>query len=130
MIPTIAPETLSASAREHIEHPRNRGRFPPGTPGSVVHGEAGSRESGACVRFHLQILDAHIEAARYELLGPPELIAAASRMSESLTGREARLACVPTGLALARELTLPRATHGYALLAEDAVRACLRRRAA
>jgi hypothetical protein len=123
---TESLEALSSAARDHIIHPRNRGQFDAETSGSVIQGETGSQASGAYVRFHLQLVDGRIEAARYELLGPPELIAAASRMSELLAGREARVDCVPTGLEVARELALARSTHGYALLVEDSVLACLR----
>lgn len=119
-----APEDFGASARDHLANPRNRGAFPTGTPG-VASGEAGSIASGAFVRFFLRIEAGRILAARYEVLGGPALIAAASGLSELLAGRPVVPEAVPSGLALAEALGLPRSEHGAALLAEDAVLACL-----
>lgn len=90
-----------------------------------MRGEAGSAASGAYLRFHLRIFEGHIAQARYEVLGPPELMAAASWFSESLIGRRAAADAVPAGMEAARALELPRAAHGLTLLAEDAVRAAL-----
>lgn len=118
-------DTLSALARDHIERPRNRGRLPREVAGRILRGEAGSAASGAFVCFRMQVEDGLIRAVRYRLLGPPELIAAVSFLSEKLSGRRAAVGSVPRGLALARALELPRAAHGLALLAEDAARACL-----
>ncbi|MDN5864867.1 MAG: iron-sulfur cluster assembly scaffold protein [Gammaproteobacteria bacterium] len=117
-------DTLSALARDHIERPRNRGKFSGNAPGTILHGEAGSEASGVLVRFQLQVLDDSIEAVHFDLLGPPELIAAASCLSEKLVARKAVSASVPPGLVVARELDLPRAVHGLALLAEDGALAC------
>ncbi|MGH8273946.1 MAG: iron-sulfur cluster assembly scaffold protein [Gammaproteobacteria bacterium] len=121
-----AVEGLSALARDHLENPRGRDAFPPDVPGEISRGEAGSAASGAFLRFCLRIVEGRIVQARYEVLGPPELMAAASWFSESLIGRRVAADAVPPGMEAARALELPRATHGLTLLAEDAVRAALK----
>ena len=117
-----APGSL---AREHLASPRNFGRFDSSARGDIRSGEAGSRAAGSFVRFHLQVRGGVVAAARYEVLGPPALIAACSYMSVRLEGGAAEPAAVPAGLEAARALGLPRAEHGNALLVEDAVRAAL-----
>lgn len=91
-----------------------------------VSGEAGSRTSGAYVRVHLAVADGTIRGVRYEVLGGPSLMAAASRISEILQGRPAAPSSVPAGLDVAEELELERAEHGMALLVEDAALEALR----
>jgi NifU-like protein involved in Fe-S cluster formation len=118
-------EGLSALARDHLENPRGQGRFPAQTPNIAV-GEAGSVASGAFVRLSLRMVEGRIGEARFEVLGPPALIAIASWFVERLKGRKAAPAVVPTGMEAARALDLPRAAHGFALLAEDAALACLK----
>ncbi len=117
-------DDFGAPARDHLAHPRNHGVFPPETAGIILSGAAGSVASGAFVRFYLRMEDGSIAAARYEVLGGPALIAAASYLSELLPGRSASPEAIPPGLALAETLGLPRVEHGAALLAEDAARAC------
>ncbi|MGH8271294.1 MAG: iron-sulfur cluster assembly scaffold protein [Gammaproteobacteria bacterium] len=123
-----APDGFGALARDHFTHPRNRGSLRAETGGIVRSGEAGSVAAGAFVRFHLRITDGRIAAARYEVMGEPALIAAASYLSELLSGHPAESGAIPAGLTLAETLDLPRAEHGAALLAEDAVRACFESR--
>jgi len=116
-------EAFGPLAREHLDNPRNLGPLPAGS--APVTGEAGSQASGAYVRFHLVIRNGVIAAVRYEVLGEPALVAAASYLSERIAGRPAMAGAVPVGLELAEALGLPRAEHGAALLAEDAVRRAL-----
>ena len=113
---------LSGPVREHLAHPRNTGPWPPELSG-LPHfaGEAGSRTSGAFVRFYLVLDSGRIRGVRYEVLGGPPLMAAASWLSERLVGRPASPGQVPPGLDIARELDLDRSEHGMGLLAEDAV---------
>lgn len=113
---------LSGPVREHLAHPRNVGPWPPELSRlAPVAGEAGSRTSGAFVRFYLALDSGHIRGVRYEVLGGPSLMAAASWLSESILGKTAYPDQVPPGLDIARELELERSEHGMALLAEDAV---------
>lgn len=121
----LGAEAFGALAREHIEDPRNLGPLPPAGTGTIASGEAGSGVSGDLVRFRLLVRDGRVAAARYEVLGPPALIAAASYLSERLCGVPAQPEAVPAGLDLARRLGLPRSEHGAALLAEDAARRAL-----
>lgn len=125
-MPRPAQDDLGRLAREHLARPRNFGRITRDAPGLIAVGEAGSETSGSYLRFYLRIVDGRIAATGYEVLGEPALIAAASYLSEQLTGRAAEIAAVLPGLELAQALGIPRAEHGAALLAEDAARAALR----
>lgn len=113
---------LSSPVQDHLGQPRNTGPWPPElerlTP---VKGEAGSRTSGAFVRFYLVIEAGIIRGVRYEVLGGPSLMAAASWLSECIQDKPASPEQVPPGLEIARRLELERSEHGMALLAEDAV---------
>jgi hypothetical protein len=113
---------LPGPVRDHLAQPRNTGPWPPElsrlTP---VAGEAGSRTSGAFVRFYLVLDSGRIRGVRYEVLGGPSLMAAASWLSERIRNKPASPDQVPPGLDIARELELDRSEHGMALLAEDAV---------
>ncbi len=114
--------TLGGLAHDHLLHPRNTGDWPPQAAGLPrVTGEAGSAVSGAFVRFRLALDSGRIAAVRYEVLGGPALLSAASWMSERLPGKPAAADVVPAGLDMARALELERADHGLALLVEDAV---------
>lgn len=121
----LTAEAFGALAREHIEHPRNLGSFPESGDGPVATGEAGSAVSGDFVRFRVSARAGRVAVVRYEVLGPPALIAAASYLSERLLGLAAVPEAVPAGLGLAERLGLPRSEHGAALLAEDAARRAL-----
>lgn len=113
---------LSSPVQEHLAHPRNTGPWPPGLAHlAPVAGEAGSRTSGAFVRFYLAIEAGRIRGVRYEVLGGPSLMAAASWLSECILDKSASPGQVPAGLDIARELELERSEHGMALLVEDAV---------
>ena len=119
---------LSGPVREHLAHPRNTGPWPPELSGlPPVAGEAGSRTSGAFVRFYLILDSGRIRGVRYEVLGGPALMAAASWLSECIEGQPASPSQVPPGLDIARKLDLDRSEHGMALLAEDAVLEALKR---
>ncbi len=113
---------LSDPVQEHLVQPRNTGPWPPElrrlTP---AEGEAGSRTSGALVRFYLAIEEGQIRGVRYEVLGGPSLMAAASWLSECIRDKPASPEQVPPGLEIANRLELERSEHGMALLAEDAV---------
>ena len=113
---------LSGPVREHLGQPRNTGPWPP----ELEHltpavGEAGSRTSGAFVRFFLAVEAGQIRGVRYEVLGGPPLMAAASRLSGWVSNKPASSEQVPPGLEIAHRLELDRSEHGMALLAEDAV---------
>lgn len=118
---------LGELARDHLLHPRNTGAW----PGEVADlpktaGEAGSATSGAFVRFRMALDSGRIAAVRYEVLGGPSLLAAASWLSEHLTGKPAAAESVPAGLEMARVLELERAEHGMGLLVEDAAHNALK----
>jgi NifU-like protein involved in Fe-S cluster formation len=113
---------LSGAVQEHLAHPRNTGPWPTELAHLTrVAGEAGSRTSGAFVRFYLALEAGQIRGVRYEVLGGPSLMAAASWLSECICNKRASPDQVPPGMDIARELELERSEHGMALLVEDAV---------
>lgn len=123
--PSFRP--LSGPVQEHLADPRNTGPW----PAELRHlpptaGEAGSRTSGAFVRFYLAVEAGRIRGVRYEVLGGPPLIAAASWLSDYMIGKRAAASEVPPGLDVARALDIERAEHGMALLVEDALLDALR----
>ena len=112
---------LGGLADDHLRHPRNTGDWPAEAAAFPrATGEAGSAVSGAFVRFRLALDSGRIAAVRYEVLGGPALLAAASWLSEHLTGKPAADGAVPPGLEIAQALELERTDHGLALLVEDA----------
>ncbi len=118
--------TLDGLAREHFELPRNAsGLLEPGP--TVGTGAAGKVQSGIYVVFQVRVsVDGRIDAARWECMGPPAAIAAASWLSEQLEGRSLAEAEQWTALALGDALNLgPEALSGV-LPVEDALQASLR----
>lgn len=119
---------LSGPVQEHLAQPRNTGPWPPELKHlASAEGEAGSRTSGAFVRFYLAIGEGRIRGVRYEVLGGPSLMAAASWLSECIRDKPASPEQVPPGLEIADRLELERSECGMALLAEDAVLQALKK---
>ncbi|HEX7116830.1 MAG TPA: iron-sulfur cluster assembly scaffold protein [Steroidobacter sp.] len=109
---------------EHFAHPRNAGRLEPGP--DVVEGAAGRPEDG--VRF---VLTARIERervadVRVEVYGCPHCIAAASWLSERLTGASQADLQAWSWREVAQSLEVPAFKRGRLLILEDAVRALAR----
>ncbi|MGD8690241.1 MAG: iron-sulfur cluster assembly scaffold protein [Gammaproteobacteria bacterium] len=106
----------------HFRAPRNAGRLAPG-PG-VGCGEAGRAAAGTLVRFWLRMdTTGRIAEARWQALGDPWTIAAASVVSERLAGADEAAIERLAGARLGRELGFPVENLGNALIVEDAVRA-------
>jgi hypothetical protein len=94
-------------------------------PDGVASGEAGSRESGTHVRFHLRLAGQTVAEARFQAYGCPHTLAVANWLAGEVAGRR-REALVPgTPADWAARFEVPVAKLGRLLVIEDALRACL-----
>ena len=94
--------------------------------GRWVNGEAGSIAAGTWVRLKLQIQDARVTDARFQVYGCPHTVAAAAWLVRQIRGR-AVVQLLPEGIAeLCKPLEVPVEKRGRLLLIEDAARACER----
>lgn len=116
---------LVGVARDHFEHPRHAsGLLAPAA--TVGTGVAGKVHSGSYVVFQVRMDEqGRISTARWECMGPPAAIAAASWLSERLQGLSLADAAGWTALAIGDELALePEALSGV-LVVEEALKAAL-----
>ncbi len=92
----------------------------------AVCGEAGDRTLNTWVRFSLEVDGQRIRAARFQIFGCPEAIAAAHLIAERLAGHELDKPPPLDMRGIATELDIPVQKLGKLLLVEDAVTACWR----
>lgn len=100
------------------------GTLPPG-PGVAV-GEAGRPGDGTHVRFHVQVHENVVIAARFQAYGCPHTLAVCAWLAGRLLGRRAAEGPGSTPHDWARELGVPTEKLGRLLVVEDAVLAALR----
>ena len=103
------------------------GREPLSRLGAVVAGEAQDRTLGVWVKFQLEVVDAQIISASYEVFGCPHAIAATDWVSQWLTRRSLDTVCQLDMHVVARELEVPVQKLGKLLRIEDALLACMDR---
>ncbi|SEO42996.1 iron-sulfur cluster assembly scaffold protein [Aquisalimonas asiatica] len=116
---------LQGMARTHFEAPRHAGRFDPAA-GVVGRGCAGHVQSGIEVEFQvLASTEGRLGAARWLCLGPPEAIAAASWLSDTVAGSTPEGAAGWTAPAICDALALPAQAVSVVLVVEDAFRHAL-----
>lgn len=116
---------LQGTAREHYRAPRNASGLRGAGP-SVGTGTAGDVQSGIEVVFQIISDDqGRVRQACWECLGPPAVIAAASWLSEQLTGVPVDDARGWTALTISETLELPAESVSGVLLVEDACKAAL-----
>jgi nitrogen fixation NifU-like protein len=106
---------------EHFQQPRNIGRF--ASAPDVIAASAGDPEQG--VRFDLsaRVRDERVAAMRFEVYGCPHCIAAASLLSERLTGATREQLRQWSWRGTAEDLEFPPEKRGRLLVLEDAVHA-------
>ncbi|QIT55115.1 hypothetical protein HC341_07745 [Aquisalimonas sp. 2447] len=116
---------LDALARDHFEHPRNAaGLFEPAP--TVGTGVGGKVQSGTYVVFQIRVAaEGRIDAARWECMGAPAAIAAASWLSEQLEGCSPKRAREWTALSVGDALSLEPEALSALLPVEDALKAAL-----
>jgi NifU-like protein involved in Fe-S cluster formation len=78
------------------------------------------------VRFHLQVLDGVVNAARFQAYGCPHTLAACAWVAGRLPGRIAAQGLGSTPHDWARELEVPTEKLSRLLVVEDAVLAAMR----
>ena len=112
----------SEAVRRHFERPANVG--PPEWTADA-QGQAGSVETGLCIRFWLSLDGADIRRAAFAAYGCPHAIAVASWIAGHLAGQRLPEACRLDLPAIAEALGLPAEKWRCVLVAEDALAACL-----
>lgn len=110
--------------KRHFFEPVGAGSFAEGSP-SVTEGRAGSRKRGVAVQLQCQLQGQKIMAARFLAWGCPHSIAAASWLTEKLTGLSLEEASGIGAMEIAAALEVPADKLGSILVLEDALAACL-----
>jgi len=114
-----------SEVEQRFGSPSRVGAFEEGTPG-LVSGEAADRTLNVWIRFQVQVLDGVICAARFNVYGCPDTVAAVDwaaewlegRPSEALEGLDMRERHEALGVAVEK--------LGKLLLIEDAAAQCWR----
>lgn len=121
---------LSTAAREHFEHPRHVGALNPDSP-DVAAALVGEPVSGAILQLHLRVdAEGLITAARFKAYGCGWMVACGSLLTECLQGRTLAEATHFRHHVLVEKLDVPSEKLYCAVLAETALKAVLRGRAA
>lgn len=112
----------SATLLEHIEHPRNVGDLPP--PAIVV--EVVNGACGDCIRLSLEMEQGRITQAKMMAYGCPPTLAAASILTELISGKT----CVEAAQLVSADIVaalmgLPRGKTHAADLAIEALQTAL-----
>ena len=115
----------SDALRDHIEHPRNVGEL--ASPALVA--EVTNSACGDCIRLSLLVEAERIVAARMKAYGCAPTLAAASALTELVTGCSVSAALTLEAEAIVRALAgLPRGKRHAAELAIEALHAALAER--
>ena len=115
----MAQSDYSALVAQHFHQPSNAGRL---KGSSVVEASVGRIDQGAHFRFTADIRDDRIDAIKFEAYGCPHCIAAASWLTERLTGANLSKLQSWSWREVERALEVPAEKRGKLLLLEDAVR--------
>lgn len=109
--------------REHFESPRNTPCHAPG-PGTVF-GHAGDPMTGTQYRLSSRVAEGRLLDVRFEAYGCPHAIAAASLLTEQLTGTTVEEAFQWNWRSFSRTLDVPPEKRGRLLILEDALRSLI-----
>lgn len=110
---------------DHFERPRHVGKLD-SAAGDTGTGVAGSKETGGVLRFQLRVdADNTITDTRFQVYGPPALIAAGSWLAETAQGLSLTQVEQLDHKPVVEALQLPTARMHFAFLAEDAIRAAI-----
>lgn len=120
----VQGETLDPQVRELFARLDGAGSLA-APPGSVLRGEAGQPSGEAWVRLHLRVDADTVIEARFQALGCPHTLAAASWLTLQLAGRRRGEAQPGSPHTWARTLQVPVEKLGRLLLIEDALHAAL-----
>jgi NifU-like protein involved in Fe-S cluster formation len=106
---------------DHFDRPRNCGQFEPAA--DVITARAGRQSEGTQFILTARVSGDAIVAARFQAFGCPHCIAAASWLSERLTGVSRRELAQWQWREVSDWLSVPTAKRGRLLILEDAVHA-------
>jgi NifU-like protein involved in Fe-S cluster formation len=113
----------SQKVADYFAQPINIG-VPDGDPASLYVGQAGNREHGVLVVFHMRVVDQKIEDIRFQAFACPHTIAACCQATEVLTGAPVRTLLDVNPDDLSRSLDAPTEKMGRMLVVQDALRNC------
>ncbi len=116
--------SLNALALEHFQNPRNSGDL--AAAFNVFAGNAGGRDRAAEVLFTARIEGDRIEQMQFRAWGCPHTIAAASWITERLSGSTVQSLSAITWREMEAALAVPLEKRGRLLILEDALRALAR----
>ena len=122
--PAVQGETLSPLVRQLFAELAGAGTLGEAT-GTVLRGEAGQPAAEVWVRLHLRVRDDTVIEARFQALGCPHTLAAASWLTGRLAGRRRSAAQPGSPKDWAQTLAVPVEKLGRLLVIEDALHAAL-----
>ncbi len=120
----VQGETLSPRVRELFAKLPGVGSLSAATD-TVLRGEGGQEADEVWVRLHLRVRDDTVIEARFQALGCPHTLAAASWLCGQLAGRTRSAAQPGSPADWARVLDVPVEKLGRLLVIEDALHAAL-----
>ena len=120
----VQADTLAPLAQELFSRQAGAGVLLGGT-GTVLRGEAGEASGEVWVRLHLRVHDDTVIEARFQALGCPHTVAAASWLTQQLRGRRRSEAQPGPPAEWARTLAVPVEKLGRLLIIEDALHKAL-----
>lgn len=115
----------SEEVRRRFGSPLGIGVLAEDLPGLIV-GEAEDRSLNIWLRLQIQLLGSRIQAARFQVFGCPDTVAAASWVAEWLEGRDIDALDELNIHELGRELSIPVEKTGKLLRIEDSLNECRR----
>jgi hypothetical protein len=121
---SLATMTLTPLTLRLFRELPGAGSLPAGA--GTYRGEAGGRQHGTHVKYHLQVLDGIVKAARFQAYGCPHTLAACALVAERLQGRPVAQGVGSAPPDWAHELCVPIEKLGRLLVIEDAVFAAFR----
>jgi NifU-like protein involved in Fe-S cluster formation len=92
----------------------------------VATGEAGDASTGTQVRFHVQVVEGAVIAARFQAYGCPHTLAVCAHLAGAAVGRIAAQGVGSGPQQWAHEFEVPTEKLGRLLIVEDALAAALR----
>jgi cysteine desulfurase len=116
----VQADTLSPLTRELFSRLAGAGVLPDAA-GTVLRAEAGQESGESWVRLQLLVRDDTVIEARFQALGCPHTVAAASWLTQQLAGRRRAEAQPGTPAEWARTLAIPVEKLGRLLIIEDAL---------
>lgn len=116
-------ESYNALVRDHFEAPRHTPCHAPAA--GVIYGEAGGEAEGVWYRLSARVEGSTLVELRFEAYGCPHSVAAASLLSDELSGATLDTAERWTWRSAGDALQVPAEKRGRLLILEDALRSLI-----